>query len=435
MTSKKEYSLRRAKLAKKLPKNSVAIIPAASEILRNGDAHFRFRQDSDFYYLTGFNEPDALLVITTGAQNQSLLFNLPKDPTMERWTGYRLGQDDAPSTLGVDDAFSIERLEQELMEVLSNQDAIYLPIGRYPKWEQRIRKIWLKLKEKARQGIKAPLSFCDVTPILSELRLFKSESEIHLMRKAVDISISAHKKAMQASAFSQFEYQLEAELYHEFFRQGCRSAAYDPIVAGGANACVLHYTANNQPLRQGDLVLIDAGGEYGNYAADITRTYPINGKFSPEQKALYELVLRAQKVGIEQVKPGAPWDKVQEVMVQVITEGLVELKILKGRVDDLIAEGAYKAFYMHSSGHWLGLDVHDSGAYKVNNAWRVFEPGMVLTVEPGLYMSPETEGLDERWQGIGIRIEDDILVTKANSENLSKHLPVEIAALEELVCG
>ena len=432
MITQKEYQARRHALASRLPADSIAVIPAASELLRNGDAHYRFRQDSDFSYLTGFNEPDALLLISA---SESFLFNRPRDPAQEQWTGKRLGQEGACEVLGVTAAYSIETLDTRLPELLMGKHAIYYTVGRYPLWEKRILDAWQIVKGQARRGITAPEAFCDLAALLGEMRLFKSPAEIALMQQAATISVAAHKRAMRACKNATHEYQLEAELLYEFARQGCRSVAYDSIVAGGANACVLHYTENDQPLKQGDLVLIDAGGEFLNYAADITRTFPLNGCFSPEQRAIYELVLRAQKAGIHLVRPGCLWNEVQQIIVYTLTAGLVELGILQGSVEQLIASEAYKPFYMHNSGHWLGMDVHDCGAYKVNNKWRPLEPGMVLTVEPGLYISADSKGVDKRWWGIGVRIEDDIHVTENGYHNLTGELPVDIEDLEALIRG
>lgn len=429
----KEYQSRRRALASRLPPDSIAVIPAASELIRNGDAHYRFRQDSDFYYLTGFNEPDALLLVN--AAGESVLFSRPRDPAQEQWTGRRLGQDDACAVLGVQAAYSLTQLENHLPQLLAGKHAIFYPVGRHPVWEKQVQDAWKIVKGQARRGIKAPEAFWDLAPILSEMRLFKSDSEIKLMQRAAQISVAAHERAMKACINYEFEYQLEAELLYEFSHQGCRSVAYDSIVAGGHNACILHYNDNNQRLRQGDLVLIDAGGEFENYAADITRTFPINGRFSSEQRAIYDLVLCSQKAGIACVRAGKPWDGVQRSIVQVLTAGLVELGLLKGSVNTLIEEEAYKPFYMHQSGHWLGLDVHDCGAYKIKGKWRNFEPGMVLTVEPGLYISAGTKGVEERWWGIGVRIEDDILVTSNGYEKLSGHLAVEMDELEALIRG
>ena len=435
MISQKEYQTRRRELAVRLPSHCIAMIPAASESLRNGDCHYRFRQDSDFHYLTGFNEPDALLLIVAVSEGESILFNRPRDPAQEQWTGKRLGQDDACKVLGVDAAYPMASIDQRLPELLAGKQAIYYVVGRYPAWEKRVLDAWQIVKGKIRTGIVAPDAFCDLAPTLSELRLFKSAAEIALMQRAAQISVVAHQRAMQSCRQTRYEYQLEAELLYEFSRQGCRSVAYDPIVAGGSNACILHYTENDQPLQSGDLVLIDAGGEFENYAADITRTYPINGHFSSEQRLIYELVLRAQKAGIACVKPGCLWDKAQRAIVDVLTAGLVELGLLRGSVEGLIEQGAYKPFYMHQSGHWLGIDVHDSGSYKLHGKWRSLEPGMVLTVEPGLYISADSKGVDSRWWGIGVRIEDDIHVTLDGCDNLSGDLAVETADIEALIRG
>ncbi len=430
-----EYRTRRLNLARQLPEHSVAIIPAANELLRNGDAHYRFRQDSDFYYLTGFNEPDALLVITSGANSQSILFNRKRNPAEEQWTGKRLGQDGAVNELGMTAVFSIGTLAQELPRLLNGVATVYFKLGRNPELEQLITQALTTLKSQIRRGVKAPGSFGDLEPILSEMRLFKSEAELELMRRAASISVRAHQRAMQVCRQMEFEYQLEAELIYEFSRHGCRSVAYDPIVGGGENACILHYTENNKPLRQGDLVLIDAGGEYENYAADITRTFPVNGTFTPEQKSIYELVLKAQKAGIAAIKPGLPWNQVQKIIVRILTAGLCDLGLLQGDVDELIESEAYRPFYMHNSGHWLGLDVHDSGQYKINNEWRPLEPGMVLTVEPGLYISADTNGVDKRWWNIGVRIEDDVVVTATGHEVLTAALPVDVDEIEALMRG
>ena len=434
MITQQEYQTRRQNLAAQLPQGAIAIIPSADEMLRNGDVHYRFRQDSDFYYLTGFNEPEAVLVIIADrANSRSYLFNRPHNPAEEQWTGKRLGQEGACRVLGVAEAYSIENLASLLPDLLRDKIAIYYSIGRYPKIEKEILKALLQVKSQVRRGIKAPESLCDLEPLLSEMRLFKSEAELNLMRRAAEISVGAHKRAMQICKKVDNEYQLEAELLYEFSRGGCRAVAYDPIVGSGANACILHYTENNQPLHKGDLVLIDAGGEFENYASDITRTFPISGHFSEEQAAIYELVLKAQKAGIACIKPGLIWPEIQKLMVRILISGLRDLGLLKGEVEELIAAEAHKPFYMHNSGHWLGLDVHDAGRYKLNGEWRPLEAGMVLTVEPGLYISSGIEGVDKRWWNIGVRIEDDILVTKNGYENLTAGLPVEIADIEALM--
>lgn len=427
-----DYQSRRKALAMQLPSQSIAIIPAANDVLRNGDAHYRFRQDSDFFYLTGFNEPDAVLLITSGSESVSVLFNRAKNPEQEQWTGRRLGQEEAIHALGLDEAYPIELLEQKLPGWIENRQAIYYCIGRHSLWDARIQQAWQVVKGQIRRGIKAPGSFSDLAPLLGEMRLFKQPSEIALMQRAGDITVTAHQRAMQVCKASQYEYELEAEIIHEFTRQGCRSTAYDSIVAAGKNACILHYTENNSRLQPGDLVLIDAGAEYENYAADVTRTFPVNGHFSAEQRVIYNLVLQAQQAGIKGVYPGASWDSVQTTIVRILTEGLVDLGILRGQTDELIAAGAHRPFYMHNSGHWLGLDVHDSGQYKINGQWRLLEPNMVLTVEPGLYISRHPD-VDERWWDIGVRIEDDILVTQNGHSNLTGDLAVKVEEIEALM--
>lgn len=435
MISQEEYQGRRRKLAASLPANALAVISAAKEALRNGDAYYRFRQDSNFYYLTGFNESEAVLLIETGQPGRSYLFNRPRNPAEEQWTGKRLGQEAACYELAVDEAFSIDNFSTMLAKLMQGKTAIFYSIGRDPAIEKSILAALEQVKKQVRRGAKAPQSFCDIDLFLGEMRLFKSDAELELMRRAAEISVSAHKRAMRACSKAENEYQLEAELLYGFALGGCRAVAYDPIVGGGANSCILHYTANNQPLKKNELLLIDAGGEFENYAADITRTFPINGYFNDEQRAIYELVLKAQQASIALIKPGLLWNEIQQVIVKILTEGLCELGLIKGQVEKLIAEEAYKPFYMHNSGHWLGLDVHDAGAYKINGEWRPLEAGMVLTVEPGLYISADIEGVDPRWWNIGVRIEDDILVTQDGYENLTADLPVEVADIEALLRG
>lgn len=435
MITQNEYSARRKRLAEQMGENTVAILPAAKEAVRNGDAHYRFRQSSNFYYLTGFNEPEALLVVFGGKAGKSILFNRTRDPAQEIWTGKRLGQEKAPSVLGVDEAYPIGEMQKELPRLLSGTQTLYYTFGHDAEQDKQIIELLQFLKSQVRRGIKAPDSVIDLEPLIGELRLFKSDAEIQLMRQAIAISVAAHQQAMRFCKHAKMEYELEAELIHIFARQGCRSVAYDPIVGSGENTCILHYTENNQALQSGELVLIDAGGEYQNYAADLTRTFPVNGHFSPEQRAIYQLVLNAQQAGIACIKPGIPWPLIQQTMVTILTQGLLDLGILQGKLEDLIQKEAYKPFYMHNSGHWLGLDVHDSGRYKQNGEWRLLEPGMVLTVEPGIYISANIPGVDKKWWNIGVRIEDDILVTSDGHDNLSQALAVNIDDIEALMRG
>ncbi len=431
----KDYVLRRQNLAKRLPPHSVAIIPAAKEVMRNGDADYRFRQQSDFYYLTGFQEPDAVLVVVSEPVAQSILFTRPRCPGEEQWQGKRLGPEAACAVLGVEQAYSIEALETQLPLLLLDKQALVYAIGQEESWDQRLIQALKQSKRQIRAGHTVPESLWDLNPILGELRLIKSEEEIHCMREAARITVAAHQRAMRACRNLHYEYELEAELVYEFTRQGCRAPAYDSIVANGNHACTLHYTANDGPLTHGDLVLVDAGAEFSCYAADVTRTFPVSGQFSPAQRDIYELVLTAQQAGIAAVRPGVPWDLMQKTMVTILTQGLVDLKILQGHVPDLIEAGAYKPFYMHTSGHWLGLDVHDCGRYRIQGAWRDLVPGMVLTVEPGIYISQGMQGVDSRWWGIGVRIEDDILVTEQGHENLTAALQVTPDEIEAFLRG
>lgn len=430
-----EYSVRRQLLAKNLPPHAVAIIPAAIEQRRNGDATYRFRQDSDFYYLTGFDEPDAVLIVFAGQEGESFLFNRPRNPAQEQWTGKILGQEAAPALLGVQQAFDSATFPQRLPELLAQKTTVYLPLGRYPLYDKAVWEAIQSLKGEIRRGVAGPQSVADLDPLLSEMRLLKSDTEIALMQKAADISVLGHQQAMQMCTSLRWEYELEAELVGAFLRQGARGLAYEPIVGAGENSCILHYSANNQPLTSGQMVLIDAAAEFGNYAADITRTFPVNGRFQGEQRAIYELVLKAQRAGISCIKPGISWAFIQQTMVRILTIGLCDLGLLKGNVDDLIEQGAYKVFYMHNSGHWLGLDVHDCGQYKIRGEWRTLQPGMVLTVEPGIYIQASTPHVDPRWWNIGVRIEDDILVTADGHRNLTQALPTSIHDIEACMRG
>ncbi|PJD92403.1 MAG: Xaa-Pro aminopeptidase [Legionella sp.] len=435
MITSNDYQLRRLALATRLPPHSIAVIPAGKEVLRNGDAHYRFRQHSDFYYLTGFQEPDAVLVVIAEPAFQSILFTRSRNPNEEQWTGKRLGPEQACAHLGVDIAYGLDELDALLPSLCTNKQAMVYAIGQEQYWDQRVIAAFLHAKKQIRSGNSAPEALIDLLPILGEMRLIKTEQDLQAMREAARITVAAHQRAMHACRYVHYEYELEAELLYEFVRQGCRAPAYDSIVAGGDNACVLHYTANDAPLIDGDLVLIDAGGEFDGYAADVTRTFPVNGQFSTEQRLIYELVLQAQKAGIAMVRPGVPWDAIQRCIVEIITQGLLDLQILTGDVNELIATQAYKPFYMHNSGHWLGLDVHDCGRYRVEGAWRPLEAGMVLTVEPGIYIQSGMSGVDARWWGIGVRIEDDILVTSDGHENLTGALMVEVAEIEAFMRG
>lgn len=410
-----EYIARRKKLSGLLPAASIVLLPGAKIQYRNADAEYPFRQNSDFYYLTGFSEPDAFLVIRKDGDNKLkyILFNLPHDPEAEIWSGKRIGQDEACKTYAADEAYVVDQMQPVVSKLLQDMQHIYCP-------KDFDLSAWDNIPE----------SVVNVLPLIHEMRLIKSAIEISELRKAAQISAQAHNQLLQACHPGVFEYQLEAMFTGYCMQEGCRALAYTPIVASGNNACTLHYVENTKKIADKELVLIDAGGEFNNYAADITRTIPANGKFSVEQRAIYELVLAAQLRGIEQVKPGNTWNKVQEGMLQVIVQGLVELGIMQGEVDQLIKDKAYRKFYMHSSGHWLGLDVHDAGTYQIEEKWRKFVPGMVLTVEPGIYISKGCDGVAEKWHGIGVRIEDDILVTDGGNEVLSQDAIKQVIDIE-----
>lgn len=425
------FKQRRAALLRAIGKNNIGLIAAAPEVLRNGDAHYRYRQNSDFYYLTGFQEPEAVAVFIPGREaGEYVLFNRRRDRDQEIWTGFRAGQEGAETDFGVDQAFPIDELSQQLPTLLANCKQLYYPIGRNKVFDKSVMDAVEIVRGKIRTGINAPEEFLNIEHIIHDMRLYKSAEEIACLQKAADISVDAHKRAMQACQPGMYEYELAAEIHYECLRQGCAAQAYDSIVGGGANACILHYIDNRDRLRAGDLVLIDAGGEYQNYAADITRTFPVDGRFSESQKAIYNLVLKAQLAAIDEVKPANLWTAPQQTIVRILTQGLLDLGILRGDLETLINDQAYRQFYMHNSGHWLGLDVHDAGSYKENNAWREFRPGMVLTVEPGLYISADATNVDSQWHNIGVRIEDDVLVTEDGCDVLTKNLVKTVADIE-----
>ncbi|WP_299197318.1 Xaa-Pro aminopeptidase [uncultured Amphritea sp.] len=432
--SQSGFAARRQQLMDKMSPESVAIIPSAGEVPRNRDVEYPFRQDSDFYYLTGFNEPDALLLLMPGrSEGQVVIFCRDRDPEMEIWNGYRAGPEGVCKQYGADQAYPIAELDEQMAELLQGKTRLYYSMGTNETLDGQVRHWLNSIRKKARLGAVAPGEMVMLDHLLHEMRLFKSAEEVELMRAAGRISAEAHVRAMQACKPGLIEYQLEAEISHHFAMNGCRLPAYSSIVGGGDNACVLHYTENRDALKSGDLVLIDAGCELDYYAGDITRTFPVSGKFSPEQQAIYELVLKSQLACIEAIRPGAPWISIHDLSVKILTQGLIDLGLLKGDLEGLIESGAYKVFYMHRIGHWLGMDVHDVGDYKINGDWRPLEPGMVMTVEPGIYISPQNEHVDEKWRGIGIRIEDDVLVTESGYEILSAGVPKSVAEIEQLM--
>ncbi len=430
-----EHKRRRGQLMKMMGKNTIAILPSASEIIRNRDAHFPFRQDSDFLYLTGFNEPDAVMVLVPGRKHgEYILFCREKDPEQETWNGRRAGQEGAVEYYGADDSFPIDDIDDILPGLLEGVDSIYYTIGGNPDFDKRLIGWVNHIKAQSRAGVHVPSEFVSLDYILHDMRLYKSREEIRLMRKAAAINIDAHKRAMKLCAPGMYEYQIAAEFDHEY-RRNNTTHAYSSIVGGGANGCILHYTDNTDELQDGQLLLIDAGCEVDGYASDITRTFPINGKYTSAQREVYDVVLAAHQAAVRKVKPGNHWNDPHNAAVRVITKGLVELKLLKGSVPKLIKEQAYRKFYMHRTGHWLGLDVHDVGDYKVGDQWRLLEPGMVMTIEPGIYIPARTRGVHRKWWDIGIRIEDDVLVTRQGCEILTDSLPRKADEIEALMAS
>jgi Xaa-Pro aminopeptidase len=435
------FAERRARLCARMLPGAVAILPTAPEVPRNSDSDYPYRHDSYFYYLSGFTEPDSVLVLVAAHGStaaQAILFCRQKNAEREIWDGFRHGPEGAKAAFGFDAAFPIEELDTEMGRLLANAPATYYALGHSAALDLQM-KTWLGgVRRQARTGVTAPAVAHDLLAILDEMRLFKDAGEQALMLRAATISGQAHERAMRASRPGMFEYEIEAELLHEFRRNGAQFPAYTPIVATGANACVLHYSANNAQSRDGDLILIDAGCELDSYAADITRTYPVNGRFSAPQKTLYELVLAAQAAALAQARPGAIYTSMHDAAVKVLAQGMLDTGLLDkakfGNVDDVVAERAHQQFYMHGTGHWLGLDVHDTGAYRDVHAEgkpsRPLQAGMVLTVEPGIYVRP-AEGVPEQFWHIGIRIEDDVLVTAGGHSILSEAAPKTVAAIEQ----
>ena len=425
---------RRQALARSMGRG-IAVVSTAPERLRNRDAHFPFRFDSYFHYLTGFPEPEAVVVVVAGEDTpKSLLFCRDKDLEREIWDGFRYGPDAARETFGFDQAHSYSKLDEMIPGLLADQPALFCDVGENSEWDARIIG-WLNaVRAQVRTGISAPGEIRDVRRLLDEMRLVKDQTELATMRRAASISAAAHRRAMQATRGGRFEYEIEAELLHEFRSRGAQAPAYTSIVAGGANACVLHYVANDAQLRDGDLLLIDAGCELDGYASDITRTFPVAGRFSGPQRELYELVLAAQAAAIGEVRPGRAWQDPHDAAVKVLVQGFVDLGLCQGSVDGVLESGDYRRFYMHRTGHWLGMDVHDCGDYKRDGQWRALAPGMVLTVEPGCYVRPG-EGVPERFWNIGIRIEDDAVVTAAGCEIITAEVPKTVADIEHLMQG
>jgi Xaa-Pro aminopeptidase len=432
--SKKEFARRREQLMSHMEPNSIAILPAATEKIRNRDADYRFRQDSDFLYLSGFVEPGSVVVLIPDREHgEFILFCRERDRAREIWDGYRVGPEGACKNFQADDAFPINDIDDILPGLIEGRERVYYSMGRDQQFDQKVMTWVNSIRSQIRSGAIPPGEFLNLDHLLHDQRLFKRAGEVQIMKQAAKISAQAHCQAMKVCQPGMFEYELEAEILYGFMKAGSRAAAYNSIVGSGNNACILHYVENARQMKSGELVLIDAGCELEHYASDITRTFPVSGTFSKEQRAIYQLVLDAQAAAIDMIKPGNHWNEPHEVSVKVITEGLVKLGLLKGDVDTLIKEEKYKQFYMHKIGHWLGMDVHDVGDYKIAGLWRVLEPGMIMTVEPGIYIAPDDETVAKKWRGIGVRIEDDVLITKTGYEILSIDAPKEIDEIEALM--
>ncbi|MEC8512534.1 MAG: aminopeptidase P N-terminal domain-containing protein [Planctomycetota bacterium] len=424
---------REAYLERLAAEGAAAVVPTASPKVRSNDSDYRFRPHSDFWYLTGFDEPGACLVLLPARGEQAartVLFLRPKDKEREIWDGRRLGVEDAPAALGVDEAHDVARLWDELPELLSGHEAIAWRFGDDEDADRRMIEVFTGLRASARGTVRPPVSLLDPAPHLHEMRVIKSADELEFMRSAAQLTAAAHRDLMGFVTPGRNECEVEAFLDHAYRSNGSTGAAYGHICAGGANACILHYVENDQPLADGDLILVDSGAEWGYYAADITRTFPVNGRFSDDQRAIYEVVLRAEMAAIDAVRPGVRFDEIHQAALEVIVDGLIELGLVTGTRQEVLDAGSYRAFFMHKTSHWLGLDVHDQGRYYEGGESRALQPGMVLTVEPGLYIDPENTDVDERWRGIGVRIEDDVVVTAEGHEVLTQGAPKTVEQVE-----
>lgn len=435
MIKQKEYARRRRQLMRMAGEDSIIILQAAPARIRNNDAHYAYRQDSDFLYLTGFREHDALLVmIPDEGEGKCILFCRDRDPTREMWDGRMVGLDGAVKDYGMDEAFDIKEVDKRLRDMLLDRERIFHDLGRDPMFDQRLIGWLNEFRGTSRKTFHAPEEIHALHDMLHDMRVYKSREELAVMRRSAKVAIEAHETAMRTCAPGMNEAEIHAGLMHTFIRNQCE-ASYLPIVAGGANACVLHYITNNEELHEGDLLLIDAGAELDGYASDITRTFPVGGKFSPEQRALYDIVLEAQRQAIDTVRAGKQWQEVHDAAVRVATEGMIELGIMKGELDQILEKKEFKRFYVHNTGHWLGLDVHDVGEYTIDGHSRELEPGMVLTVEPGIYIPPETDDVDECWRGMGIRIEDNVAVTRDEPRILTDGLARSADEIEDLMAA
>lgn len=435
MISQVEYQQRRQRFFAQMSPNSIAVFPTSPECHRSADQTFPFYPDNDFFYLTGFPEAEALAVLVKDDKEgeRYFLFNRPKDKEAEIWVGARIGHENAQSKYLADDSFAFEELRKLLPNLLKDKDKLYYTFGRYKEMDAQIHACVNMVRDFVRGGVKIPDTVVNAENMLFEMRLVKSDAELDLMRAAAKISATGHIRAMKACKPGMFEYELEAELIYEFHKGGCEGEAYGSIVGSGKNACVLHYEDNNQQMQDGDLVLIDAAGRYNSYCADITRTFPVSGKYSAEQRDLYDVVLAGQMKAIAAIKAGAKWSDMRDAAALEMTQGLVDLKILKGCAQTLFEQEAFRPYYMHRIGHWIGMDVHDVGRYKIAGDWRKLEAGMVTTVEPGIYIRPDSQGVHKRWWGMGIRIEDDVIVTNKGSEVMTAGVPKTADEIEELM--
>ena len=430
-----EFARRRRQLLRIMGRDCIAIVPAAPVRHRNNDVEYPYRQDSDFFYLTGFGEPESVAVLIPGREHgEYVLFVRDRDPLRETWDGRRAGPAGAVSGFGADDAFPISDIDEILPGLMENREKVYYAMGTHPEFDQRVVGWVNGLRTQARNGRHPPLEMIALDHVLHDMRLYKSRAELQMMRAAGQIAAGAHVRAMRHCRPGGTEYGIVAELLHEFRRHNA-DTAYQPIVGGGANSCILHYRENDQPLVDGDLLLVDAGCEYAYYASDITRTWPVNGRFTPAQREIYDIVLDAQQAAIAEVRPGNHWNAPHAAAVEAITRGLVRIGLLKGKVAALIKDGAYSRFFIHRTGHWLGMDVHDVGDYKVGDEWRVLEPGMVMTVEPGIYIPAGMKGVPKRYANIGVRIEDDVAVTRDGCEVLTAGVPKTADEIEALMAA
>ncbi|WP_171255345.1 Xaa-Pro aminopeptidase [Acinetobacter sp. SFB] len=431
-----DFQERRDRLAEEMGPHSIAIIATSPVAMRNRDADYKFRADSSFFYLTGFAEPEAVAVIETFESIDEgytySLFCRERDREMEIWNGYRAGVEGAVDDYEADEAYAIDLLDEEIIEKLLSKQKLFYRIGQQADFDGRVAKWITEANGESRRGTSAPAHVIQLDRILDEMRLHKSKQEIELMQHASNISSEAHTRAMQTVRPGMMEYALEAEINYIFGKNGC-VPSYNSIVGGGANGCILHYVENDKELKDGDLVLIDAACEYQLYASDITRTFPVNGKFSPEQKVLYELILKAQLAAIDAVRIGNSYKEPHNVAVRIMVEGLVELGLMQGDIEEIIQKETFRQFYMHGTGHWLGMDVHDVGSYKIDGEWRAYEEGMVVTVEPGLYIAPDDETVDAKWRGIGIRIEDDVVATEKGPRVLTAAVVKSVEDIEALM--